>query len=233
MPFAHHLTDLADVLLATAEGGEMRVNLGNVTTGDGYATDVPVWGPDGYLARPNDAADGAAARALYMIDGHNRRVFAFSDNRFAAQAGTMKSGDRRIVSSSAARFYLTNASAQIGLYTEAANEPPVGGKGMILDLNGEEGVVQIRCGGCLIVLDGQNGKITLSAIGASGNATITLDPVNGISLLAGVVNVDAGFTTLSLNSDGTRPGKPGLDTVTVGAMGQSAVASPRVYAASY
>jgi hypothetical protein len=231
--FADHLTDIGDILLSTAENGEVRVNVGDVLTKAGYDTNASVWGPDGYIAMPNDPSDDGAARALYLLDGNNRRVFGFTDNRFAAQAGTLQPGDRRIVTDGPTRIYITKATAQVGLYTEAENEPPVGGKGMILDLNGSEGVIQIRSGGCLIVLDGQNSKITISASGASGNAAIVIDPVNGISLLAGTVNLDAGFTTLGLNSDGTRPGKPGIDTVLIGAMGQSGVASPKCYAPQY
>jgi hypothetical protein len=100
------------------------------------------------------------------------------------------------------------------------------------EFSGKDGVIQLRAGGCSITLDAQKGTITLCAAGPSGAATLVLDPVNGIQLLSGIVNVDAPFVTLALNSDGSRPGKPGIDTVTVGAMGQSAVASPHCFAAN-
>jgi hypothetical protein len=223
--------DLGDVLLSTAEKGQIRVNLGDVDTQKGYGVSTPVWGPDGYLAVPNDPKDGAA-RALYLTTGQGRRAIAFSDNRFAGQAGTMKPGDRRIVTDGPTRFYLTRSDKRIGFYTETENDPPVGGKGMLFDMSGKDGVIQLRAGGCSITLDAQKGTITLCAAGPSGAATLVLDPVNGIQLLSGIVNVDAPFVTLALNSDGSRPGKPGIDTVTVGAMGQSAVASPHCFAAN-
>ena len=216
-----------------AEGGEVRVNPGEETTGEGFASDTQVWGPDGYIARPNDPNDKGAAQVFYTVEGQQQIALAFRDNRFAAQAGTLEPGDRMIVTDGPTRFYLKRTKAQVGLYTEAANEPPTGGKGMILDLSGESGVIQIRAGGCIISLDGQNGKITLTASGPSGAATLVLDAVNGISLIGGVANIDCPFVTLGLNSDNTRPGKPGLDTVTIGAAGQTAVASPKVYAAQF
>ncbi len=233
MRFADHLTQIADVLHSTAEGGEVRINVGEETTGEGERASVPVWGPEGYIAAPNDTSDKGAAQALYLVDGQQQRAFAFRDNRFAAQAGTLEPGDRMIVTDGPTRFYMKRQRAQVGLYTEAASEPPIGGKGMILDMNGEAGVLQIKCGGCSIVLDGQKGQIVISAAGPSGNATITLDAVTGISLLAGTVNLDAGFSTLGLNSDGTRPGKPGVDTVLIGPMGTAGIPSVKCYAPAY
>jgi hypothetical protein len=181
---------------------------------------------------PNDPGNGAA-RAFYFKDGTNARVLAFSDNRFAAQAGTLKPGDRMIVSSKAARFYLRNADNRIGFYTEAQSEPPTGGKGMLFDMSGKDGVIQIRCGGCSITLDGQKGTITLCAAGPGGSSTLVLDSVNGFQALAGIVNLDAPFVTVGLTSAGTRPGTPGLDTALVGATGQAGLPAPKCYIASF
>lgn len=223
--------DYGDVVTSSAERGQVRVNLGDVDKQTGYGVSLPVWGPDGYLAMPNDPGNGAA-RAFYFKDGTNARVLAFSDNRFAVQAGTLKPGDRMIVSDSPARFYLRREDARIGFYTEAESDPPVGGKGMLIDLSGKDGVIQLRAGGCSITLDGQKGTITLCAAGPGGAATFVLDSTKGIQLLSGIVNVDAPFVTLALNSDGSRPGEAGLDTVTVGASGQTAVPSPHCFAAN-
>jgi hypothetical protein len=231
--YADHLTDVADVLLSTAEGSEVRVNIGEETTGVGIAQDVQVWGPDGFISRPNDPSDKGCAQVLYLAEGQQRRVFATRDNRFAKQAGALDPGDRIIVTDGPPRFFLKQSSQRVGLYTEAVNDPPAGGKGMMLDLSGEDGVIQIRCGGCVLVLDGQNGRIQLSAIGSAGAATLVLDSVNGVSLMGGIANLDCSFVTLGLNSDGTRPGKPGVDTVLLGAVGTAGVASPKIYAAQY
>lgn len=227
-----HLIDYADVLLSTATSGEVRVNLGNSVTGEGYDNNASVWGPDGYLARPNDPSDDGAARALYFVDGNARKVFATCDNRFAAQAGALEPGDRMIVTDGAGRIFMKQATAHVGMYTEMPDEPPSGGKGMILSLNGAEGVITLRAGGAMIVLDGNAGTITLLASGPSGNTSITLDS-STISLLAGAVHLDGGFTTLGLNSDGTRPGKPGVDTVLIGALGQTGVPSKGAFAPAY
>lgn len=222
--------DTGDVVLSTAENGQIRVNLGDVDKQTGYGVSVPVWGPDGYLARPNDSGDGAA-RALYLTDGNNKRAFAFSDNRFAKQAGTLDPGDRMIVSDCAARFFLKKETAHIGFYTEAKDEPPVGGKGMTVDLNGDDGKIVLRAGGCSITIDGQAGTITLLAAGPSGAATLTLDAVNGFSVVAGIANIDAGNVTLGATGGTLRPGTPAVDSALYGAMGQSGIASSCVFIA--
>lgn len=229
--FSDHLTDIADILHSTAEGGEVRINVGEETTGEGYAIDMQVWGPDGYIARPNAPSDRGTAQALYAVDGQQNRAFAFRDNRFAAQAGTLDDGDRLIVTDGPTRFYLKRATQRVGLYTEAKSAPPAGGKAMILDLNGDEGVVLIRCGGCTFAMDGS--KITISAVGPAGSASITLDPVLGVSIQGGVANIDCPFVTVGLQSDNTRPGKPGVDNAILGPVGMAGIPSPKVYLAVY
>ena len=111
---------------------------------------------------------------------------------------------------------------------EAQSEPPVGGKGMLFDMSGKDGVIQIRCGGASITLDGQKGTITLCAAGPGGSSSVVLDAVNGLQLLAGIVNVDSPFVTLGQLA-GVRPGIPGVDSVLYGALGQSGVASTSVF----
>lgn len=222
--------DTGDVVLSTAENGQIRVNLGDVDKQTGYGVSVPAWGPDGYLARPNDSGEGAA-RALYLTDGNNKRAFAFSDNRFAKQAGTLDPGDRMIVSSGDARFYLRNEDNRIGFYTEAQSDPPVGGKGMLFDMNGKTGDIIIKRGGQMFVLS-DDGNVSLVCAGQASQSSIVMTPTT-ITITAGTVNIAGGFVALGLNSDGTIPGKPGIDTVCIGALGQSSVASPKVYAAQY
>ncbi len=222
--------DRGDVVLSTAENGQVRVNLGDVDRKTGYGVSTPVWGPDGYLARPNDPENGAC-QALYLTDGQNRRAVAFCDNRFAAQAGTLAPGDRMIVTNAACRMFMKAATAHVGFYTEAKSEPPVGGKGMTVDLNGDDGKVVLRAGGCSITLDGQAGTITLIAAGPSGTTTVTLDAVNGFSVVAGIANIDAGNVTLGATGGTLRPGTPGVDSALYGAMGQSGIASSCVFIA--
>lgn len=233
LPFADYLTDTADILVSTADSGEIRVNLGDSVSGAGYDSDVPVWGPDGFLSRPNDPTDAGAAMAFYVTDGNQKRVIGIRDNRFASQAGLLDAGDRAIVTDGPARLFLKQVRAAISAYTEMANDPPAGGKGMLFDMDGSTGIITIRCGGAQIIIDGNKGTISIVASGAAGAASMTLDPVNGISLNGGVVNLDAGFVTLGLNSDGSRPVKPAVETVILGAVGQSGVASPKIYGASF
>jgi hypothetical protein len=228
--FADHLTDIGDILLSTATEGEVRVNLGNHLTGDGYDTNASMWGPDGYIARPNDPDDDGAARALYLVDGNARRVIATTDHRFSAQAGTLEPGDRLVVTNAACRWFMKQSTAHVGMYTEAESEPPVGGKGMILSLDGAGSVMQFKFGGTLIVLDGST--VTILAADNTSQSSIVLTPTS-VTITASTVNIAGGFVTLGRNSDGTAPGKPGIDNVLYGAMGQSGISSPYVYAAAY
>lgn len=221
--------DVGDVLLSTAEKGEIRVNIGDVDTKQGYAINVPVWGPDGYISRPNDPEDGAC-RAVYFVDGHNRRVLATCDNRFAKQAGTLEPGDRIICTSGPTRFYLRRAKQRIGFYTESIDDATVGGKGMMLDLSGEDAAIAIKVWGCLIHLDGKAGRILLSASDGASAATLVLDAAKGISIMGGVCNIDCGFVTVGMTG-GVRPGIPGVDTALYGPMGTLGVASSSVYIA--
>lgn len=222
--------DVGDVLLSTAEKGEIRVNIGDVDTKAGYAINVPVWGPDGYLTRPNDPEDGAC-RAVYFVDGHNRRVLATCDYRFAKQAGTLDPGDRMVVTDGPSRFFLRKKDQRIGFYTESIDDATVGGKGMLLDLSGKEAAITIKVWGCLIHLDGKAGRIMLTASNGSQASTLVLDAAKGASVISGSMNIDCGFVTVGLNSGGVRPGIPGVDTALYGAMGQTGVASASVFIA--
>ncbi len=231
MRLPDYLTGTADITFSSAENGELRVNLGDAASGKGFDSDVPVYGVDGFLSRPNDADEDGAVTAVYFHDGHQRRVVGTRDNRFAAQAGTMDPGDRMIVTSGPPRFYMKQARQRVGLYTESVATPPVGGKGMTLDLDGEGNIVQLRYGGCLLVADGK--KWTITAANGTGNASIVIDPATGITITGGAVYLDAPFVTLGLNTGGGRPGIPGVDTVLYGAMGQSGVASGNVFVAKF
>ncbi len=104
--FADHLTQTADILLSTAEDGEIRVNLGELSTGEGFFSDVQVWGPDGFISRPNESDDKGCVQALYIVDGQQQRVAATRDNRYAKQAGTPDPGDRFIVTKGAPRILI-------------------------------------------------------------------------------------------------------------------------------
>lgn len=229
MKFADHLTQIADVLHSTAEAGEVRVNFGEETTGEGFRADVQVWGPDGFIARPNDPSNAGTCQVLYIVDGQQQRVVATRDNRFAAQAGTMDPGDRLIVTDGPGRFYLKRKTQRIGLYTEAKSDPPVGGKGMILDLNGEAGNILIKRGGQVFEL-AADGGVSIVCAGAASQSSITMTPTS-ITLSAGVIYIDGGNVTVGVTGGAVRPGIPGVDSALYGALGQSGVASSCVFIA--
>lgn len=227
--FADHLTQIADVLHSTAEKGEVRVNLGEDTTGEGERGDVQVWGADGFIARPNAPSDKGACQAIYVVDGQQQRVVAFRDNRFAAQAGAMDEGDRLVVTDGPPRFYLKKKRQRVGLYTESKDAPPVGGKGMTVDLDGEGNIVQLKFGGCVLVADGQ--KWTITAANGSANSSIVIDPAKGVTITGGAIYLDGGVVTVGLTGGTLRPGIPGVDSAIYGPMGQAGVASSSVFIA--
>lgn len=220
----------ADILLTAVENGEVRVNIGDTITNEGYDGNQSLWGPDGFISVPNNPTDAGAARAFYFVDGYERRVVGTLDLRFSGQAGTLEEGDRMIVTDGPCRIGMKKKTARVFLYTESENDPPVGGKGMILDISGKDGTIQIRRGGSVFVMDGSTIKIFQD--GPSSRSSIEMTD-STITLMAGTVNIAGDFVTLAKNSDGTLPGKPGVDTVILGAVGQSGVASPKVFAANY
>jgi len=224
-----NLTGTADILLSTAESGEIRVNLGNVATEEAIDTDVPVWGIDGFLSRPNDPSDNGAATAVYFHDGHQRRVIGTRDNRFSSQAGTLRPGDRMIVTDGPTRFYMKQAAQKVGVYTEAKTKPAVGGSAMTVDVDGDTGNITIKRGGETVVLT--EGGVTIVCAGPASQSSIVMTPTS-VTITAATINL-AGTCALGFNSDQTLPGKPGVDTVLIGAMGQTGTPSPRVFAAQY
>jgi hypothetical protein len=221
------LTDVRDVLHSTAKDGEVRVNFGDAASGEGERGDVQVWGVDGYHARPNDPDGDGACQAFYIVDGQQQRVIATRDNRNAKAAGEMDPGDRLISTKGAPRVVVKQKRQRVMLYTEAKDTPPVGGKSIALDLDGEGNLLQLRFGGCLLIADGT--KWTIVAAGAATNSSIVLD-ASGVVITGGVINLDGGNVTVGMTA-GVRPGLPGVDTALYGATGTTAVPSTSVFIA--
>lgn len=228
MRYADNLTDIADILHSTAKGGEVRVNIGDAASGEGERADVQVWGPDGFVARPNKKTDAGVCQAFYVVDGQQQRVIATRDNRTAKQAGELDEGDRLIVTEGAPRFYMKQVRQRVGLYTESKDTPPAGGKSMTLDLDGEGNVVQLRFGGTMVTMDG--GKVTIVAAGAATNTSIVMTD-STITITAGAIYLDGGNVTVGLTGGAVRPGIPAVDSALYGAMGQSGIASSSVFIA--
>lgn len=98
------LIDFLDVTgSTTAANGEVRVNLGNSSTGAGVDRNVPFWGIDGFLSRPADPSNGAA-QYLFFCDGNQRYGIGSRDRRFYDGLEALDVGDRMIYAPSGIRI---------------------------------------------------------------------------------------------------------------------------------
>ena len=181
---ADYLTDISDVLGSQVSSGEVYVTIGDSIDGDGWGANAAMWGPDGYIAVPNAASQGAACRALYLVDGNMKRVFACRDNRIASKAGALAPGDRAIVTDGAPRIRIVKQSEVVELYTENAGNP-----------------VQV-------VLDGPNDTILLenaqaTSVSISGDSTTVTAGSSTATVSANSgITAAVGATELSISPSG-------------------------------
>jgi hypothetical protein len=218
MRFADHATAIADVLLSevTAEG-EVRVNLGDVVTGDGFGAFTATWGADGFVARPLDPVGGEAARALFIYDGQSKRILGMRDARYAAKVGSLQPGDRAIVSDCEARFFLKRATNALTLYTTNDTDD---GNAMMVHLDGAAGEVQVRCSDVFALF--KKGEITLAV---NGGGSIIID-ANGVQIGGQKFSANAATVTLGLLAGAPPP--PGVSSALIGPSGLAGVPSTSV-----
>lgn len=206
----------ADVLGSDATDGEIRVHLGDASSGRGFSKDNPVYGPDGFIGRPNPpSADGSAAQAVYVHDGDDHRVLGVRDNRWKDKVGTMDDGDRAIVTEGAARIFVKNGRDAVVLYTEAND-----GKGMLLDIGGVEGEVQIINGKGGTFFRMGDHEIVLAV---DGGGTLTID-AEGVRVTGANFQATAGSVQLGDMGGGTPP--PALPPLIGVAYGPPGVGPP-------
>lgn len=223
--WADALTDFADIVTSSVVDGDVRFNLGDATKGTGVDADSPFFGIDGVVSMPNDADGDGAADCFYFITGNQKVGLGTRDRRYLNKVGALKAGDRVIFSKGAARILLKNADDLVAIYTEAQSD----GTSQIIANSGKEGKIFLSRG--LDKVEMGDGRIELSINGGPG---IVLDKAtNSITIRANLINIDGGFVTLGLNSDGTRPILIGLQSVCAGPSGQVAIGVPKVLVATY
>lgn len=213
--YADHLTSIADVLLSTTDDGEIRVNLGESTTGEGLDAEVPVWGVDGFVSVPNDPDDDGCAQAVYLVDGNTKRVIATRDNRWSSKVGAPAAGDRFIVSNCAARVLLKRGKSSVTLYTENQQDSNTS---QLIDLNGADGTTTLVCGGALVQMS--KDRIVL---GVSGGGMLVID-ANGVQILGPYCGLNTGGGNIGVDSLGNVP--PPTSKVLGGASGPAGIGSP-------
>lgn len=210
-----YVTDVADVTLATCEGGEVRCNLGDVGDGTGIGAEVILMCSEGFYGMPNNPSPAGACQVMYLRDGQQKTAFATWDGRFHEKAGAPKHGDRWIVSNCSARFMLRRAQSQIALFSE--NEVDDGST-MMVEVNGSTGEMQLVNGGTFIRLLKDN--ITMTADGAT--LEISAD---GVSICGKHFAANTGGG--NLGTVGAAPPPQGAMSITAGATGMAAVGSSK------
>jgi len=162
-----------------ASTGEVRVNIGNAVDGVGFGASVGMWGVDGFLSRPNAAADSNAAQGLYMTQGNQRRVFASRDTRWAGPFGALGEGDRAVVSDCDAGLWLDKSANLIKLASAGGAAVTAGASSVVLTF-----------GGCTVTLAAL--AMTLEwapSAGAPAVSTITLNAA-GVAITGLAVTVN-------------------------------------------
>lgn len=88
----------ADVTFSSIQSGEVRLNIGEQTTGTGFAAGIACWGNgSGFLARPADPSSAGNAQVWTVTEGPTRRALCLRDQRFAAKGGDLAPGDAKCV----------------------------------------------------------------------------------------------------------------------------------------
>ena len=142
---ADALTGTADVIGTELIDGEIRVQIGDASRSLGYAAGLPMYGPDGFIGRPNQPDEnGDSCQVKYIWDGDQKTVVGTRDNRYADKVGQLEPGDRAIVTDGEARILIKREDDAVFIIAKSQST----GKTMSFELNSTAGVVQIFNGNC-------------------------------------------------------------------------------------
>lgn len=218
------LFDFLDITGSTlAANGEIRLNLGNSSTGSGVDRNVPFWGIDGFLSRPLDPDANGAGQAFFICDGNQRYAIGTRDRRDISIVGTMDVGDRVIYTASGVRIHVKDAD-------ESVTVTVPGGASMYLAF--DEWRVTLGSGAQIELTDTGFNVSLPTAIPTE----FTLDSSGAVistKNLGQTINLDTlTLVTLGLNIGGIRPGVPTVENVNIGPGAGVTVPSPKVFAAS-
>jgi hypothetical protein len=172
-----------------ADSGEVRFTVGEKTDGTGFGGNVAAWGGcPNVIWRSVPADKRGACQGLYADSGLGLRLVGALDPRLAKKVGTLQDGDYGVVSDGPARFFL-KTDGSIVSYSENKKDD---GAAMMIEVNAEDGVVQIVVSGSIFSVD--KDTITMTA----GGTTLSIGP-NGLELfgVAGMAGVPAPSWTVS------------------------------------
>jgi hypothetical protein len=216
--FAQDVLQKGEVLASVRdENGEIRVNLGDSTTGEGEVLGAALWCADGFFGRPLDADSDGSCQVLYHCEGNQQRAIATKDNRFIDAYAELEPGDRAIVTDGPTRLFMKRATNQISLYTENDEDPA---QPHILDLNGATKNFIVSTS------DGTNvGQLTIGPTEATlccGGALIQLKD-GTVNIFADFIGLYAGKGSLSTVGGVVPP--PGSNGIIFGTSGVAGVPS--------
>lgn len=218
------LFDFLDITGTTlAPNGEIRLNLGNSSTGSGVDRNVSFFGIDGFLSRPIDPDADGAAQAFFICDGNQRYAIGTRDRRNLDIVGTMEAGDRVVFSPSGVRVHLDDSEQSVECTVP-------GGSTFFLDPN--EFRVTLASGASLSLTD-TGFEVSLPTTIPTKFTLDSSGAVISTKNLGQTINLDTlTKVTLGLNIGGIRPGTPTVENVNIGPGAGATVPSPKVYAAS-
>lgn len=210
----------SNVMSIALEESELRVTIGDPATGVGEMADLTMWGTDGFYSRPKPPDADGACQVLWERSGPKSRIIATKDNRIIAKYGDMADGDRAIVGYGDARFIIKDASDSITLLTKnhADNDET-----MLVQLSGKNGELCIMIGGAdgTTLIKAKSGMIHFS-VDQGGALTIDKD---GVHINGNTFDCATGGGNLGTIAG--VPPVPGVNAVTMGAVGQTAVGSSK------
>lgn len=227
MTDADQIFGTADIIETLAVEGEIRVKIGSAADGLGYASGLPMYGPDGYIGKPNaPSSNGDACQALYIVDGDGRIVVATRDNRYADKVGEMAPGDRAIVTDGEARVLIKREDDAVHIMSK--NQ--VASKTMMWSMHGADGTIQVyNGGGCWIEMKGS--VLTIGSSDGSSTTTLMVTPngvqINGPNFMCCTAGGHLGLVAPPTPGFPGAPPVVGANSIVMGPTGMAGVGSAK------
>jgi hypothetical protein len=194
--FVDHLTSVADVLLSDVTNGEVRVNVGEETTGAGFGSSCTLWAPDGFISCPSPADATGACQIFWVQEGDQKICVAARDNRLKDKVGSLQPGDKAIVSTVDARFLLKASDNGISLMTFNGGDQS---QPMLVNISGSKGSATIYIGGPGGTSSVLQMTPTSIKLGVANGGSLTID-AQGVHVTGTSFNANCGGGTLGLIS---------------------------------
>ncbi len=221
--------ELLELDLTTSErddNNELRGNVGDAVTNDGWGQGFGFWAPEGFFGAPNDPdpQKKGACRALILRDGQQSYVIGFKDNRLVAEYAALQPGDRAIVTKSGVRVLLKEEAGTFNIIVDTGDGLPQ----LVVQADGPNKAWRIAIG------DGVDSSWHIQKpdkiyMGVSGGASFKLDKF-GAHINGNLFEANCGKVTLGMIAPGV-PMVPGVNNALFGPSGMTGVPSNSVFMA--